>query len=39
MTDDSFIDLAQLEQDIEDAIDEAFDQWLQEILDEDEYED
>lgn len=35
MTNDNFIDLAQLEHDIVDAIDEAFSQWLEEILAED----
>ena len=39
MSEDEFISLDELEQRIEDAIDEAFDQWLQKILTEDDYED
>lgn len=41
MSEDKLISLAELESRIEDALNETFDQWLQEILaeDTDEYED
>ncbi len=39
MNDDKLISLEELERNIENAINAAFDQWLQEILAEDEYED
>lgn len=38
MSENKLISLAQLERNIEDAINEAFDQWLQEILTEEGYE-
>lgn len=38
MSEDKLISLEELESRIEDALNEAFDQWLQEILAEDDYE-